>query len=250
MATRAVHDVSEDDAGLPSTSLPDGKDEGLQPIVNPVPMPPYVLVDPHYPYWSPFAAMPASFSNCGAYNHIPPPPPTGQLHLLTGGMDSSTRNLPTTISPILLQPALYYVPPPEENKGENLAGANRTFSAVEKGKGKAVHFPDDIPAEPPFPEPDELLSEGHPSLDFPVSKQVPLELHFAHCDFSSRTRNGLNLLGLFYRITPTGKSHYRFARGSVYQYVPSVREVVYSATHCYPAQRAFSIYPGRPAVAC
>jgi len=89
-------------------------------------------------------------------------------------MDSSTRNLPTTISPILLQPALYYVPPPEENKGENLAGANGTFSAAEKGKGKAVHFPDDIPAEPPFPEPDELLSEGHPSLDFPVSKQVPL----------------------------------------------------------------------------
>lgn len=146
--------------------LPNGKPEGSQPVVNHVPAPPIARAELRWPYESPYTATPAFILGCGTYGYMPTL--TNQSpKLLTGNINSSTQNIPSTIATALLQP-LQDFSPPKENE-DDIVADNGIYSAAAKGKGKAFHFPDKIPIELPFAE-----LEGPLPEDQPVSRLASL----------------------------------------------------------------------------
>jgi hypothetical protein len=112
-----------------TTLLPDSEDEEYQPVVNPISVPPITGTDSHY-FYGPSDATTSALG--GMYDDAYSTTLPEQLsELLPGGIVSSTRSLPSTIAPPLLQPTLQEFVSPHEN-------ADRRYSAAAQGKGKAL----------------------------------------------------------------------------------------------------------------
>jgi hypothetical protein len=185
MVERATtHATSEVGTILPTSLpsvLPNGKDEGPKPVVTPAPALPTGIAgaDSHYSYNPSDAPTPALIHGCNACDSVSSatstdPPPT----LVISGTGLPIQNLPSTIAPALLQPALQDFSPQKQDDDEILTGANSRYSAAAKGKGKALSFSDRDPTELSFPKLDRLL-EDNPSLNSPVSGPTSFN-HFLH----------------------------------------------------------------------
>jgi hypothetical protein len=124
---RAASNSNVDTASFTSSSitlLPDSEDEDYQPSV-----PPITGTNSHY-FYGPSDATTSALGGMydDAYSIILPE----QLsELMPGGIVSSTRSLPSTITPPLLQPTLQEFVSPHEN-------ADGRYSAAAQGKGKAL----------------------------------------------------------------------------------------------------------------
>lgn len=137
--------------------LPKDKDEGYQPVVNSISVPPSTGARSHYPYGPSDVTTPALISD--------------------SGMGSSTQSLPSTITPLrLLRPTLQgFSPSPEKN-------TDGRYSAAAKGKGKALtedlFFLDDedllYPSD--FSSTAEWVAHTRPILQDYANRQIPLPL--------------------------------------------------------------------------
>ncbi|KAG1768056.1 hypothetical protein EV702DRAFT_1203489 [Suillus placidus] len=169
------------------TPLPNGKDEGFQPVVNPISVPPITGVDSHYSYDPSDTATPALIPDGGTCDNVSSTTLPDQPHeLLPGGMGSFTQSLPSTIAPPLVQPTLQEFISPLKN-------ADRRYSAAAKGKGKALtedqlfsgQYPTDLgPLDdedlsypsPDFSSTDEWVAHTRPILQDYANRQIPLPL--------------------------------------------------------------------------
>lgn len=152
----------------PPIAVPNGKDEEPQPDKNLVLIPPIAATDLRHFHHPPYSTVPALipyYHTQGNKNYTTLIPRA--LALLPGVTDSFIRYLPSTITPVLLQPALYDFSQPKQIEDEMLAGVNGRYSAALKGKGKVLH-------KYPEPELGGLLPENHLSLNLSVSSLAPL----------------------------------------------------------------------------
>lgn len=146
--------------------LPKGKDEGYQPVVNSISAPPIIGARSHYSYGPCNATTPALISD--------------------NDLGSSPPSLPSTITPLLLQPTLQdFISSPEKN-------ADGRYSSAAKGKGKAwtedEFFLDQHPTDLgpldyedllypfDFPSTVEWVEHTQPILQDYANRQIPLPL--------------------------------------------------------------------------
>lgn len=136
--------------------LPKGKDEGYQPVANSISVPPITGARLRYPYSPCDATTPALISD--------------------SGIGLSAQSLPSTITPLQLQPTLQDLnSSPEKN-------ADGRYSAAAKGKGKALtedlFFLDDedllYPSD--FSSTAEWVAHTRPILQDYANRQIPLPL--------------------------------------------------------------------------
>ncbi|KAG1723459.1 hypothetical protein EDB19DRAFT_1763430 [Suillus lakei] len=167
--------------------LPNDKDDGYQPTVNPVSVPPITSADSHHFYYLSDAPTITLIPDGGTCDNVSSATLPDQLReLLPRDMGSSTQCLPSTIAPPQLQPALQYFSQPEQN-------ADGRYSAAAKGKGKAlpeeqfffgrdptnIGLLDDedlLYPLPDFSSTDEWVAHTRPILQDYANRQIPLPL--------------------------------------------------------------------------
>ncbi|KAG1723284.1 hypothetical protein EDB19DRAFT_1763892 [Suillus lakei] len=170
-----------------SIPLPNDKDDGYRPTVNPVSISPITGADSHHFYYLSDAPTTTLIPDGGTCDNVSSATLPDQLReLLPRDMDSSTQSLPSTIAPPQLQPALQYFSQPEQN-------ADGRYSAAAKGKGKAlpeeqfffgrdptnIGLLDDedlLYPLPDFSSTDEWVAHTRPILQDYANRQIPLPL--------------------------------------------------------------------------
>lgn len=170
------------------------KDEGYQPGVNPITVPPTTGADSYYSYDPSDTTTPALISYSGMCDNVYSTLPGQPRELLPGDMGSSTQRLPSTICPALLQPTL------QESISLPKKNTDRRRSAAAKGKGKALREDKFYSGQRPTdlgPLDDEDLF--YPSPQFSVSRGAP-----SNCQHFTAQLPVNRRMGCTYSAHPTG----------------------------------------------